>query len=174
MKAALLRLVRPVIEIFIGILLLTSPEGFVKGIIVTFGLSLIICGVTSIVPYIRKDSKAPRGKLIFSAALAIAGLIIAVCCKWIAALIPAVAALYGAGLLISAGVKIPQIISDIGKGSSWILDGFGVMVLVILGVLALIHPFAAVTVIAKFIAAGLFIDAVISIIAWFLALKQEK
>lgn len=172
-KNILLTFLRPAAEAIIAILLLVSPEGFVKGIIVTFGLLLIIYGISCIVPYVRKISGASQEKMIFGAVVAVAGLMIAVCCNGIVSLISAIAVLYGIGLLIGAGGKVPQIIAGIGKGSAWIWDGIGMVVLIILGILALVNPFEAVAVLFKFIAAGLFLDAGFSLVAWFMIAKQK-
>ena len=43
------------VEFIIGILLLLNPVGFTSGIIATFGVVLMIMGISSIIKYFRTE-----------------------------------------------------------------------------------------------------------------------
>lgn len=162
------------VEVIIGVLLIVSPTGLVKGIVVTFGLMLIIFGVLCAVDYIRRRTETPVAKLVFGIIIAAGGLVLALCCNLIVTLFPTIAVLYGIGLFISAGVKIPQLIGEFKNSRAWITELCGVIVLIISGLIALLNPFEAVSALFIAIAVGLFIDAALSLVSLIISVRSRK
>lgn len=172
----------PLLEVVIGFLLIVSPGGLVKGIVTTVGLGLIICGAANIIPYVRKSPDASRGRMIFGIVIAVIGLLMGLLCESFVSLFPTLAVLYGVGLLVTACARMPRLLNDMKNQRSSFpayflkikMDGFGALLLAVLGTIALINPFGTVNFAFRLTAAALFVDAALSAAGLFLTEKAEQ
>ena len=157
-----------IIEILVGILLLTSPMGFTAWIIVMTGFILMVSGVLKIVGYFR----APAEEAVFQRNLTsgILSVLLGLWCmfrsEWFIALFPLLTTLYGILILVNGVVKVQWAADMIRlKKRRWGWMALSAAVTVVCAVVVLRHPFAATATLWMFIGITMIVEAVIDIIA---------
>lgn len=176
LKVNLFSVFVPVMEVIIAFLLITSPTGLMRGIVTTIGLCLIICGVGNIFRYFKADARtaALQQNLAKGIVQAVAGLILGVWSEAVIGIFPAMTVVFGIGLLIAGVMKIQRVADIIRLKKNWYLEGVSALLLFLFGILAIVNPFGTVTFVWGVIAAGLFLDAVLSIASLILVAKSEN
>lgn len=168
LKRGLGGILMSLIELMIGILLLINPVGFTSGIIVAFGIVMMLWGLANIVKYFRTEAEEAAAKQLLATGLAKA-LIGAFCAfrsYWFVATFPVLTLLYGVAILF-VGLRKVQWMADMLrlKRKKWFLALISAAVSLICGVVIITSPFSSTAVLWMFIAIGLIAEAVCDMIA---------
>lgn len=154
-----------VAELVIGFLLILNPEGFTRGIIIAFGVALMVYGAISTVGYFRTDPEtaALQQKLAKGIGALVLGLFLGIRSQWFVDFFPVLTSLYGIGLLAVAIVKLQRIVDFLRlRHQGWHLEGIGTLLLAVLGIILLVNPFETVKFVWALLAAVLFADAALT------------
>lgn len=157
-----------VIEILVGILLLTSPIRFTVWIIVIAGIILTLTGIIKIIGYFR--SSAEEAILQKSLSFGILAVLLGLWCifrsEWFIALFPLLTTLYGVMVLISGVTKLQWTADMIRlKRRHWGWMALSSTITLVCAVIILQHPFAATATLWMFIGITMIVEAVFDIIA---------
>lgn len=160
-------------EAAIGVLLFINPTGFTRGIIVFVGIALFVLGVSSVVKYFRTSPPAVAAAehgLTSGILEILAGLFCVIRGEWFILAFPILTVVYGIGILISGAAKV-QITVDMlrMKADRWYLALISAVITVVCAVIILCNPFDATTVLWRFTAVTLIVQAVVDIITAILA-----
>lgn len=161
-------------EILVGILLFINPVGFTSGIIIMFGIVLLISGIFGIVGYFCEDAaEAVKGqKLSRGLIRSAAGLFCIVQSHWFIAAFPILTFLYGVIVLVLGFFKVQFTVDLIRlKKKKWGVAVVGTCLNLLLAAIILLNPFGSTIVLWTFIAATLIIEAVLDIAAIFVSGK---
>lgn len=154
-------------EIIVGILLLMNPVAFTSGIIVAFGIVLMIMGVSKTVKYFltEPEEAAVRQILVKGLLLLLAGVFCAFNSHWFIATFPVITLVYGAVILITGITKIQWTIDIIRmKRSKWIWVAISALISVLCGIVIICNPFSSTAVLWMFTGISLIVDAVFDMI----------
>lgn len=165
-----------VLELVIGFLLIISPAAFTRGIIIAFGVLLMLFGVASVIQYFRTEPQmaALQKKLAQGVGSFVLGLVLGIRSQWFVEFFPMLTSLYGIALLAVAIIKLQRIVDFLRmKKQGWYLEGIGTLLLTVLGVLLLVNPFETVKYVWPLIAVVLFIDAALTL-ATIIVSSREK
>ena len=165
------------VELLVGILLLINPVGFTSGIIVVFGVALMIMGIGSIIKYFRTEPEeaAVKQSLVKGLVELLAGAFCAFNAPWFLATFPVLTLVYGVVILITGLTKLQWMVDIIRlKRRRWFLAGISAAVSIICGIVVISSPFSTTAVLWMFIGISLIIEAVFDIIAAIFGNKAEK
>lgn len=154
-------------EIIVGILLLMNPVAFTSGIIVAFGIVLMIMGVSKTVKYfLTEPEEAAVGQILVKGLLLLlAGVFCAFNSRWFIATFPVITLVYGAVILITGITKIQWTIDIIRmKRSKWIWVAISALISVLCGIVIICNPFSSTAVLWMFTGISLIVDAVFDMI----------
>lgn len=164
-----------VVEIVIGILLLINPVGFTSGIIVAFGIVMMLMGVGQIIKYFATEAEeaAEGGKLARGILFAVLGGFCAFKSGWFIATFPVITILYGV-LILVAGVSKLQKAVDMArvKQNYWFIALIGALLTLVFAILILANPFASTAVLWSFIGITLIVEAVMDVVTFIFAKKS--
>lgn len=156
------------IELLIGILLLIDPVGFTSGIIIAFGIVMMLWGLANIVKYFRTGAEEAAAKQLLATGLAkvLVGAFCAFRSHWFVATFPVLTLLYGVVILF-VGLRKVQWTADMLrlKRKRWFLALISAAVSLLCGVVIITSPFSSTAVLWMFTAIGLIVDAVCDMIA---------
>lgn len=159
-------------EIVTGILLLINPMGFTSGIIIIFGILLIILGICSIVSYFRTEVMEAARESGFAKGLILicGGLLCVFNNLWLSFITFSLAILYGTIILI-AGINKLQWMMDMirQKKKFWYAALISALLSLAFAALILINPFTAAEVLWTFIAVSLIVAAVVDLLTLILS-----
>lgn len=166
-----------IIEILVGILLLTSPMGLTSWIIVIAGIILTATGILKIVGYFSVS--AEEAILQKSLAFGILAVLLGLCCmfrsEWFIALFPLLTTLYGILILINGVIKVQWTADMIRiKKRRWGWMALSAAVTVMCAIIILWHPFVAIAALWMFIGITMIVEAVIDIIAVIFIQKNKS
>lgn len=158
-----------VTETVVGILLLIDPRAFTGGIIVLFGILLVLNGVRCIVHYWRTDPEtaAQQSSLAWGLTFILAGLFCIAQCKWFLDMFQAPSVFYGLVILLFSISKIQWGI-DLFRGGRryWHITLIGALLSLALAAVVLINPFSKSAVLWKFAAVSLIAEAVLDVVSF--------
>ncbi len=156
-------------EILVGILLLINAEKFTAAIIAVFGIVLIVTGLISIIGYFRIDAvQAAASQALFKGLLAlIIGIFCVVRTGWLTtSVLPVIAVLYGAAVLIAGLVKVQWSVNLIRlKLGKWGLPAVSAAISIICGAVIMCNPFETLVVLWIFTGVSLILEAALDIAA---------
>lgn len=163
-------------EILVGILLLINPTGFTSGIIITFGIIMLIVGIVSIIQYFRMDAQeASVNRTLFKGLVSL--LIGAFCAfrsNWFIITFPILTIIYGVYVFITGLGKIQWTFDRIRlKQGKWFLSALSAVVSIICSVVILNNPFTSMSVLWLFIGLFLIVDSIVDIIAMLTGSKEK-
>ncbi len=164
-------------EILIGILLLINPAAFTSGIIIAFGVVLILAGLVNIVRYFRMDalSAAKSQDLLKGLLLLLAGFFCAIKFRWFVATFPVLTILYGLILLVAGLGKVQRTVDLLRwKRKRWFLSAISAAISIIIAVIILSSPFASTKVLWKFTGICMIVDALFDIVALLMSADRQK
>ena len=150
-------------EIIIGILLLMNPVGVTSGIIVTFGVVLMITGIGTTIKYFRTEpEEAAVGQVLVKGLLELlGGAFCAFNSHWFIATFPVLTLVYGVVILITGITKLQWTIDIIRmKRSKWFWEAISAAISIVCGVVIITSPFSTTAVLWMFIGISLIVDAV--------------
>lgn len=166
-----------VLELVVGFLLIISPDAFTRGIIISFGVLLMLFGVVSIIQYFRTEPQmaALQKKLAQGIGSLVMGLVLGIRSQWFVEFFPMLTSLYGIALLAVAIVKLQRIVDFLRlKQRGWYLEGIGTLLLTISGILLLVNPFTTVKYVWTLIAVVLFADAALTLATIIVSSRKKE
>lgn len=165
-----------VLELVVGFILIINPDAFTRGVIISFGVLLMLFGVVSIIQYFRTEPQmaALQKKLAQGVGSLVMGLVLGIRSQWFVEFFPMLTSLYGIALLAVAIVKLQRIVDFLRlKQRGWYLEGIGTLLLTVSGILLLVNPFTTVKYVWILIAVVLFLDAALTL-ATIIVSSREK
>ena len=163
-------------EVIIGILLLVNPIGFTSGIIIAFGIVLMIMGIHKTVKYFRTEpEEAAVGQILVKGLLMLlAGAFCAFNSHWFIATFPVLTLVYGVVILITGITKIQWTIDIIRmKRSKWFWEAISAAISIVCGVVIITSPFSTTAVLWMFIGISLIVEAVFDMIGSILGNRER-
>lgn len=158
-------------EILAGILLLVNPVKFTSGIIMAFGVILVILGVVCAVNYFRMDAigAAASQSLVKGLIALAAGAFCVADTDWFIHTFPILTILYGVVVLIAGFLKIQWAVDAMRlKTGRWGLPAASAAISIICAVVILKNPFVSTVVLWMFTGASLIVEAILDLVVMFL------
>ena len=154
-------------EIIIGVLLLVNPVGFTSGIIVTFGVVLMITGIGTTIKYFRTEPEeaAVSQILVKGLLMLLAGAFCAFNSHWFIATFPVLTLVYGVVILITGITKVQWTVDIIRmKRSKWFWAAISAAISIVCGIVIITSPFSTTAILWMFIGISLIVEAVFDMI----------
>ncbi len=154
-------------EILVGILLLVNPVRFTSGIIIAFGIVLIILAVICVINYFRMDAvEGAASQTLVKGLIALAaGVFCAFKTQWFIVTFPILTILYGVVVLVAGFVKVQWAVDAMRlKTGKWVLPAISAAVSIICAAVILGSPFESTVVLWMFTGASLIVEAVFDIV----------
>ena len=154
-------------EVIIVIMLLVNPIGFTSGIIIAFGVVLMIMGIHKTVKYFRTEPEeaAVSQILVKGLLMLLAGVFCAFNSHWFIATFPVLTLVYGVVILITGITKVQWTIDIIRmKCSKWFWAAISAAISIVCGVVIITSPFSTTAVLWMFIGISLIVEAVFDMI----------
>lgn len=167
-KRSLSGIAMSLVEFIIGILLLLNPVGFTSGIIATFGVVLMIMGISSIIKYFRTEPEEAAANQSLAKGLIqlLAGVFCTFNFRWFIVTFPVLTLLYGVVILITGLTKLQWMVDIIRmKRRRWFLATISAAVSILCGIVIITSPFSTTAVLWMFIGISLIVEAVFDILA---------
>ena len=164
-------------EIVIGILLLVNPVGFTSGIIVTFGVVLMITGIGTTIKYFRTEPEdAAVGQVLVKGLLELlGGAFCAFNSHWFIATFPVLTLVYGVVILVTGITKLQWTVDIIRmKRSKWLWMAISAAISILCGITVITNPFSTTAVLWMFIGISLIVDAVFDMIGGIFGNRKKR
>lgn len=165
------------VELIIGILLLVNPVGFTSGIIVAFGVVMILFGIGSVIKYFCTDPEeaAVSQSLVKGLIELLAGAFCTFNSHWFVVTFPVLTLVYGVVILITGLSKIQWMVDIIRmKRKRWFLAAISAAVSVICGIVIINSPFSTTAVLWMFTGISLIVEAVFDMIGAIFGNREKK
>ncbi len=162
------------IEIIVGVLLLINPVGFTSGIIIAFGIVMMLMGVAKIVKYFRTDAEeaAVEGALAKGIMIAVLGAVCTFRSAWLISTFSLITVLYGVLILVAGIVKLQNSVDMVRAGHKyWFVALIGALLTLLFASLILFNPFASTAILWTFIGVTLIVEAVVDVITFIFSRK---
>lgn len=166
-KRSLNSLAVSIVELVIGILLLVNPVGFTSGIIVAFGIVLMLFGVVNGIKYFRTEPEAAAvsQSLVIGMLQLLAGAFCAFCSRWFIVTFPVLTLVYGVLILVTGLVKFQWTVDIIRlKRRNWLWAAVSAAISILCGVVIITSPFDTTAVLWMFTGISLIVEAVLDMI----------
>lgn len=163
-------------EVIVGISLLADPVGATSGILIAFGIVLMIMGIHKTVRYFRTDpEEAAVGQILVKGLLTLlAGAFCTFASRWIIASFPVLTLGYGAVILTAGITKVQWTIDIIRmKRCKWIWEALSAALSVVCGIVIVAVPFGTTEVLWIFIGISLIAEAALDVIGGFLGNREK-
>lgn len=177
LKRKLSSVAMSLVEVIIGILLLVSPVTFTSGIIVAFGIVLIVMGIGATIKYFHTEPEeaAIRQLLVKGLLALLAGTFCAFNSHWFIVTFPVLTLVYGVVILITGITKVQWTIDIIRmKRRKWFWMALSAAISIICGIVIITSPFSTTAVLWMFIGISLIIEAIVDIVATIFGNKAGK
>ena len=164
-------------EIIIGILLLVNPVAFTSGIIITFGITLMIMGIGTTVKYFHTEpEEAAVGQILVKGLLMLlAGAFCTFNSHWFIATFPVLTLVYGVVILITGITKIQWTMDIIRmKRSKWFWMAISAVISILCGIVIIISPFSTTAVLWMFVGVSLIVEAIFDMIGGIFGNREKK
>ena len=166
-----------IVELIVGILLLVNPVGFTSGIIVAFGVVLMLLGLWNVLKYFcTEPEEAAIGQLLVKGLTELlAGAFCAFQSHWFVATFPVLTLVYGVVILIMGLTKLQWMVDMIRlKCRRWFLAGISATISTLCGIMIITSPFSTTAVLWTFTAISLIVEAVIDVISALFGNREKK
>lgn len=164
-------------EIIIGVLLLVNPVGFTSGIIVTFGVVLMIMGIGTTIKYFRTEPEeaAVSQILVKGLLMLLAGAFCAFNSHWFIATFPVLTLVYGVVILITGITKVQWTVDIIRmKRSKWFWAAISAAISIVCGIVIITSPFSTTAILWMFIGISLIVEAVFDMIGSIFGNREKQ
>ena len=164
-------------EIIIGILLLVNPVGFTSGIIVTFGVVMMITGIGTTIKYFRTEPEdAAVGQVLVKGLLELlGGAFCAFNSHWFIATFPVLTLVYGVVILVTGITKLQWTVDIVRmKRSKWLWMAISAAISIVCGITVITNPFSTTAVLWMFIGIALIVDAVFDMIGGIFGNRKKR
>lgn len=162
-------------EGIVGFMLFGDPENFTRGVIVFFGVVMLILGTGNLIQVLRTRVDGTLDSYLMFAAVVdlIIGLILTVGNKLVYGIFPALAVIYGIFLII-AGVHKTRVYHWLRRDgfSPSILSVISALAAIALGVIIVLNPFSTAATLWRFTGIVLIAESVLDLIAFFLGMRS--
>lgn len=177
LKRSLVGVAMSLAELIIGILLLVNPIGFTSGIIVAFGLVMMIWGICRIIQYFCTDPE--EAAVARSLEKGLTGLLAGAFCAfhshWFLATFPVLTLVYGVVILLAGLKKLQWMVDFVRlKRNRWFLIGMGAAISIICSFVIISNPFRTTAVLWMFIGISLIVEAFFDMIGVIVADHEKK
>lgn len=165
------------VELIIGILLLINPVGFTSGILVTFGIALMMIGISTTLKYFWTDAveASVRQLLVKGLILLLTGAFCTFCSRWFLVTFPILTLIYGVVILIAGINKLQWTIDMIRmKRSRWFFVAISAAASILCGAVILKNPFVSTAAVWMFIGISLIVEAAFDMIGSILGDRDRK
>ena len=166
-----------VVELVIGILLLVNPIGFTSGIIIAFGIMLMIIGISKTVKYFcaEPEEAAVSQILVKGLLMLLAGVFCAFNSHWFIATFPVLTLVYGVVILVTGITKLQWTMDIIRmKRSKWLWAAISAAISILCGVVIITSPFSTTAVLWMFIGISLIVEALFDMIGSIFGNREKK
>ena len=166
-----------VFEAVVGILILFNPIAFTTGIIIAFGIVLLLMGIGSAIGYFRMEAAeaAETQGLLKGLILAAAGAFCAFRSHWFILTFPVLSVIYGVFILIAGLSKIQWTFDMLRmKRKKWFLAAISAAISIICAILVLNNPFTTSAILWMFIGISLIVEAVFDAVSLIVNTLKEK
>lgn len=164
-------------EIIIGILLLVNPVAFTSGIIVAFGIVLMIMGIGTTIKYFRiePEEAAVSQTLVKGLIGLLAGAFCAFNAHWFIVTFPVLTLVYGVVILVTGITKVQWTVDIIRmKRSKWFWMAISAAISILCGITVITNPFSTTAVLWMFIGISLIVDAVFDMIGGIFGNREKR
>ncbi len=168
-------LVMCLVEIVIGILLLIDPVGFTSGILIAFGIVMMIMGIADVVRYFTTNAAEAAEKGFLTTGLISIGIgaFCTFCSDWLIVTFPVITVLYGILILVSGVAKLQVSIDMVRlKKKYWFVALVGAVLTLVVAAMIICNPFASTAFLWTFIGISLILEAVIDILTFIFSRKS--
>ena len=165
------------VEVIIGILLLVNPIGFTSGIIIAFGILLMIKGISKTIKYFRTEPEEAAVSQTFTKGLLtlLAGAFCAFNSHWFVATFPVLTLVYGVVILVTGITKVQWTIDIIRmKRSKWFWMAISAAISIICGITVITNPFSTTAVLWMFIGISLIVDAAFDMLGSLFGNREKR
>lgn len=165
------------VEFLVGILLLVDPVGFTSGIIVAFGVVLMVMGIGSVIKYFRSEPEvaAVNQSLVKGLTQLLAGAFCAFNSHWFVVTFPVLTLVYGVVILITGLTKLQWMMDLIRmKQGKWFLAAISAAISILCGVVIITSPFSSTAVLWSFTGISLILEAVFDMIGAIFGNRKKK
>lgn len=155
-------------ELVAGILLLISPVTFTSGIIMAFGVVMLVAGLGCVIKYFRTDPvEAAQGQiLVRGLVVLLVGGFCAFKSDWFVATFPILTLLYGVAILLSGLAKIQWTVDMLRlKKKNWNLAAISAAISIVFSLVIIGNPFSSTTILWMFTGISLIVEAVFDVVA---------
>ena len=166
-----------VAEVIIGILLLINPIGFTSGIIIAFGIVLMIMGISKAIKYFRTEPEeaAVSQILVKGLLMLLAGAFCTFNSHWFIATFPVLTLVYGVVILVAGIAKLQWTVDIIRlKRSKWFWMAISAAISILCGITVIMSPFSTTAVLWMFIGISLVVDAVFDMIGGIFGNREKR
>ena len=177
LKRNLSSMAMSLVEVIIGILLLVNPIGFTSGIIIAFGILLMIMGISKTIKYFRTEpEEAAVSQILVKGLLTLlAGAFCAFNSHWFIATFPVLTLVYGVVILITGITKVQWTIDIIRmKRSEWFWMAISAAISIICGITVITNPFRTTAVLWMFIGISLIVDAAFDMLGSLFGNREKR
>lgn len=177
LKRNLSSMAMSLVEVIIGILLLVNPVGFTSGIIIAFGIVLMIMGISTIIKYFRTEPEEAAASQILVKGLLelLGGVFCAFNSHWFIATFPVLTLVYGVMILVTGITKLQWTIDIIRmKRSKWLWMAISAAISILCGITVITNPFSTTAVLWMFIGISLIVDAVFDMIGGIFGNREKR
>ena len=177
LKRNLSSMAMSLVEAIIGILLLVNPIGFTSGIIIAFGIVLMIMGISKTIKYFHTEpEEAAVGQILVKGLLMLlTGAFCAFNSHWFIATFPVLTLVYGVVILITGITKVQWTFDIIRmKRSKWFWAAISAAISILCGIVIITSPFSTTAVLWMFIGVSLIVEAVFDMIGSILGNREKK
>ena len=165
------------VELIVGILLLVNPASFTSGIIVAFGVVLMLMGIGSIIKYFRTEPEeaAVNQSLVTGLIELLAGVFCAFNSHWFIMTFPVLTLVYGVVILLTGLTKLQWMVDIIRmKRRRWLLAAVSAAISILCGVVIITSPFSTTAVLWAFTGISLIMEAVFDMISAIFGNREKK
>ena len=165
------------VEVIIGILLLVNPIGFTSGIIIAFGILLMIMGISKTIKYFRTEPEEAAVSQTFTKGLLtlLAGAFCAFNSHWFVATFPVLTLVYGVVILVTGITKVQWTIDIIRmKRSTWFWMAISAAISIICGITVITNPFSTTAVLWMFIGISLILYAAFDMLGSLFGNREKR
>lgn len=155
-------------ELVVGILLLISPVTFTSGIIMAFGVVMLVAGLGCVIKYFRTDPvEAAQGQILVRGLIVLlVGGFCAFKSDWFVATFPILTLLYGVAILLSGLAKIQWTVDMLRlKKKNWNLAAISAATSIVFSLVIIGNPFSSTTILWMFTGISLIVEAVFDVVA---------
>ncbi|MCM1528802.1 MAG: DUF308 domain-containing protein [Alistipes sp.] len=177
LKNSFQNIIGAIVQLIIGVLLLCKPDAFTKGIIIAFGIFLVLFAIKNIIVFFKADAmdaykqrNASKGLLSL-----IAGIFCIFKAEWFLLTFPILTLLYGVAILVYGIQKIEfAALMKRLRNKVWIWVGINSLISIICAIIIITDPFDTSRALWMFAGIYLIAQAVLDIAISVLVEKRNK